>query len=73
MIDEATRVRIAKRPFAEFDKVFNAAPYFSGIKAGHGSTHNSCVVKGCRYREDHFQDPAEAAEQWLVKNGKIPA
>ena len=71
MINKEARKRIAFRSIVEKNKIFKAIPYFPEIKPDHGSTHNSCIVKNCRYKEDHFQDPVEAAEQWLVKNGKI--
>lgn len=73
MINRVVRTKIAARPRTEIRKIFDAALYFPSIKPGHGSTHNNCVVKGCKYRDDHYQDPVEAAEQWLVKNGKIRA
>lgn len=65
------RERIARRPLNERRKIYDVAMYFPCIKAGHGSTHNRCVVKSCKDKADHYQNPVEAAEQWLVKNGKI--
>lgn len=68
------RERIARRPLTERRKIYDAAMYFPCVKAGHGSTHNCCVVKSCKENlEDHYQNPVEAAEQWLVKNGQIRA
>ena len=71
MINKEARKRIAFRSIVEKNKIFKAIPYFPEIKPGHGSTHDNCVVKSCKGKEDHYQDPVEAAEQWLVKNGKI--
>lgn len=70
-VNREVRERIARRPLTERRKIYDAAMYFPYIKAGHGSTHNRCVVKSCKDKEDHFQNPAEAAEQWLMKNGQI--
>lgn len=71
MINREIRERIARRSLTERRKIYDVDMYFPCIKAGHGSTHNRCVVKSCKGKADHYQNSVEAAEQWLVKNGKI--